>query len=330
MRLLVLGGTKLLGSAVVRRALDAGWQVTTLTRGRHGTPPPEVDARFGDRTTAAGLAALGADEWDVCIDTSGYVPRDVRLGAQALAGRVGRYVFVSTLNVYPDWPATPLTLDSRVSDCPLDAEGEAGDYGYLKSGCERAVEESFPGATTINRAGLIFGPADNIARISWWVQRVARGGEVLSPGDPAQQIALIDSRDMADWMLKAPPGVFNVNSAKGSQTFGSLLATAREVTGSDASFTWVDDETLLAAGVEPWTDLPLWLPASVADVAWDVDVSAALETGLTPRPLVESLADVWAWVEKHGLPSPEDAERETEREQRLSRAEENAILASLT
>jgi 2'-hydroxyisoflavone reductase len=236
-------------------------------------------------------------------------------------------VFVSTMNVYPDFSEKQLTADSRVSDCPLDAGPDDGDYGYLKSGCERAVLESFPDTTTINRAGLIFGPADNIARVSWWVQRVARGGEVLAPGDPKQPIALIDSRDMAAWMLQAPPGVFDVTSPVGTQTFESLLETARTVTGSDACFTWINDEALLAAGVEPWTNLPLWLPRPFADYAFDVDVTAAVETGLTPRPLVDSLTDVWAWVEKHGLPGPEGAERDTEREQRLSPEKEREILA---
>ncbi|GAA3394171.1 SDR family oxidoreductase [Cryptosporangium minutisporangium] len=340
---------------MVRAALDAGWHVTTLTRGLHGAPPPGVDARTGDRTTPAGLAALGDDEWDVCIDTSGYVPRDVRLSARTLAGRVGRYVFVSTVNVYPDWPERPVTSSSPVSDCPPDAGPDDGDYGYLKSGCERAVLESFPDATTINRAGLIFGPRDNIARVSWWVQRVAAGGEVLAPGRPDQPLALIDARDMAEWMLGAPPGAFVVNSAAGTQTFGSLLATARDVTGSDARFTWADDQVLLDASVEPWTELPLWLPESMSghawdlDVsgayatglrirplaesmsghAWDLDVSGAYATGLRIRPLAESLADVWEWVREHGLPSPEDAERPTELEKRMSREREQKILTGL-
>ncbi|MFG1927654.1 NAD-dependent epimerase/dehydratase family protein [Cryptosporangium sp. NPDC048952] len=327
MRLLVLGGTQLLGSAVVRTALDSGWDVTTLTRGRHGTPPPSVDARFGDRTTSEGLDALGDDEWDVCIDTSGFVPSVVGLGARRLAGRVGRYVFVSTVNVYPDWPDKPLGPDSRVSDCPPDAGPDDGDYGYLKSGCERAVLEAFPSSTTINRSGLIFGPQDNIARVSWWVQRVAAGGEVLAPGRADQPIALIDSRDMATWMLTAPPGVFNVNSRPGTQTFGSLLSTAREVTGSDARFTWVDDQALVDAGVEPWSELPLWLPD--AGHAWDMDVSGAYETGLRIRPLAESLADVWGWVREHGLPTGEGAERATEQEKRLTRSREREILRNL-
>ncbi|GAA0273535.1 hypothetical protein [Cryptosporangium japonicum] len=327
MRLLVLGGTQLLGSAVVRTALDSGWEVTTLTRGRHGTPPPPVDARFGDRTTAAGLDELGDDEWDVCIDTSGFVPTYVRLGAQRLAGRVGRYVFVSTVNVYPDWPEKPLGPDSPVSDCPPDAGPDDGDYGYLKSGCERAVLESFPDSTTINRSGLIFGPQDNIARVSWWVDRVAAGGEVLAPGRPDQPLALIDSRDMATWMLTAPPGAFNVNSRAGTQTFDSLLTTARDVTGSDARFTWVDDGVLRDAGVEPWTEMPLWLPE--AGHAWDMGVAGAYETGLRIRPLAESLADVWEWVREHGLPTGEGAERATEQEKRLTRAREREILDNL-
>ncbi|MFI5959024.1 hypothetical protein [Cryptosporangium sp. NPDC051539] len=329
MRLLVLGGTKLLGSAVVRTALDAGWDVTTLTRGLHGTLPPEVDARTGDRTTVPGLEALGSDSWDVCIDTSGYVPREVALSAERLAGRVGRYVFVSTVNVYPGWPDSPLSLNSRIHDCPPDAGPDDGDYGYLKAGCERAVLAAFPNSTTINRAGLIFGPRDNIARVSWWVQRVASGGEVLAPGRPDQPFALIDSRDMAAWMLQAPPGVFVVNSRAGTQTFGELLETAREVTGSDARFTWVPDQALLEASVEPWTELPLWLPASLAGHSWDMPVSEAYESGLTIRPLASSLADVWEWVREHGLPRSEDADRPTELEQRLTPEREKEILASV-
>ncbi|TQS41005.1 NAD-dependent epimerase/dehydratase family protein [Cryptosporangium phraense] len=329
MRLLVLGGTKLLGSAVVRTALDAGWDVTTLTRGRTGAPPPEVDARSGDRNTSAGLAALGDDTWDVCVDTSGYVPRFVALGAEALAGRVGRYVFVSTVNVYPDWPDEPLTSSSRVHDCPVDAGPDDGDYGYLKSGCERVILDAFPGAATINRSGLIFGPQDNIARVSWWVQRVARGGDVLAPGRPDQPLALIDSRDMAAWMLSAPPGVFVVNSRAGTQTFGSLLETAREVTGSDARFTWVPDQVLLDASVESWTEMPLWMPAPLSGHAWDMPVDGAYDTGLTIRPLASSLADVWEWVREHGLPAPEAGERPSEQEQRLTAEREQEILATV-
>lgn len=306
MRLLVLGGTRFLGRAVVDVALAGGWQVTTLTRGVSGTPPPEVDARIGDRATADGLAALGDDEWDVVIDTSGFVPRDVRLGARALAGRVGHYVFVSTVNVYPGWPEEPVTADSPVHAGDPDAGPDDGDYGLLKAGCERAVDEAFPGAATHNRSGLQIGPADNTSRLAWWLTRIARGGEVLAPGDPDTPIALVDTRDMAAWMLHVGAerigGAYVVSAPVGTQTYGGMLAECVRVTGSDARLTWFDDDRLTAAGVEPWTELPLWLPAPLAGTAWDADVSAALRTGLRIRPFADSVADTWEWMRHHETP----------------------------
>lgn len=306
MRLLVLGGTRFLGRAVVDVALADGWQVTTLTRGFSGPPPDAVDARTGDRTTDAGLAALTGGEWDVCVDTSGFVPRDVRRGARALAGRVGHYVFVSTVNVHPAWPAHPVADDSPVRDCPPDAGPGDGDYGVLKAGCERAVEESFPGATTQVRSGVLVGPADNTSRLSWWLARVARGGDVLAPGRPDQTVQLVDVRDLAGWMLRCGQhrvaGGFTATAPAGTQTFGQLLDACVAVTGSGATLRWVDDDALVAAEVEPWTELPLWLPADDARTAWAVDVSAALAAGLVIRPLADSVADTWQWMRRHPAP----------------------------
>ncbi len=306
MRLLVLGGTRFLGRAVVETALADGWQVTALTRGVSGPAAPDVDARIGDRTTADGLAALAGGEWDVCVDTSGFVPRDVGLGARALAGRVGHYVFVSTVNVHPAWPGAPVREGSAVHECRADAGPDDGDYGVLKAGCERAVEESFPGAATHNRSGLQVGPADNTHRLSWWLRRVARGGEVLAPGDPDQELGLVDVRDMAAWMLRCGrervAGAFAVAAPTGTQTFGEMLAECRRATGSQATFRWVDDQQLLDAGIEPWSELPLWLPHDVARTAWDVDVRPALRTGLELRPLRQTVTDTWSWMGRHADP----------------------------
>lgn len=311
MRLLVLGGTRFLGRAVVDTALAAGWQVTTLTRGVSGPPPDGVDARTGDRTTPGGLAELAAGEWDVCIDTSGFVPRDVRRGARALAGRVGHYVFVSTVNVHPAWPDEPVAPGAAVHDCPADAGPDDGDYGFLKAGCERAVVESFPGAATQVRSGLLIGPADNTSRLSWWLARTARGDDVLAPGRPDQTVQLVDVRDMAAWMLRCGreriSGAFAVTAPAGRQTFGGMLDACVAVTGSGATLRWVDDAALSAAGVEPWTELPLWLPAPKADAAWAVDVSAAVASGLTIRALADSVADTWEWMRRHPTPTAGNA-----------------------
>ncbi len=80
MKLLVLGGTVFLGRHIARMALDRGHQVTLFNRGQ--TNPglfPTAEEIHGDR--ANGLDALDGRSWDAVIDTSGYVPRIVRMSA---------------------------------------------------------------------------------------------------------------------------------------------------------------------------------------------------------------------------------------------------------
>jgi 2'-hydroxyisoflavone reductase len=325
MRLLVLGGTRFLGSAVVAAAVNAGWSVTTLTRGKSGYVPlpPAVDARHGDRATADGLAALDGGEWDVCIDTCGFVPRVVGLGAARLAGRVGHYVFVSSLSAVPSWPDEPVRGTPPRRDCPPDAgpdgsvpggrppgSGEQAGYGDLKAGCERAVEQHFPDSSTQVEAGLIVGPAEDIGRLPYWLHRVARGGEVLAGGRPDQPVQLVDTRDLAAWMLRCgaerTTGRYAATSPPALTTFGDLLAECVRATGSDASVRWVDDEFLLANGVEPWSELPLWMPLGMGPHAWDVDTGPAEAAGLVCRPLGDTVADTWQWLRAHPPPPRSD------------------------
>ncbi len=324
MRLLVLGGTRFLGRAVVDTALAAGWEVTTLTRGESGPPPDAVDARTGDRTTPEGLAALDGGEWDVCIDTSGFVPRDVLASATALHGRVGHYVFVSTLNVHPGWPDEPVELGSRLHECAPDAGPDDGDYGVLKAGCERAVEQVFGAASTLVRCGLLVGPYDNTERLSSWLARIARGGEVLAGGSPDEPTQLIDVRDLAAWMLKAVPGPFLATAAPGSSTFGRMLDAAVTATGSGATIVWADDKFLVDQDVPMWTGLPLWTAIADSPHTWTVDATAALEAGLVTRPIEETVADTWAWLRDSG--GPETRNERTGK--RIDEAKERAVLAA--
>ena len=87
-------------------------------------------------------------------------------------------------------------------------------------------------------------------------------------------------------------------------TLGGLLETCRAVTGSDAEWVPMSDEELLAAGVEQWTHLPLWLEAGTARTAWDVDTTRARELGLPSRPLADSVADTWTWMRAGERPQP--------------------------
>ena len=298
MELLVLGGTVFLGRHVVDAAIAAGHRVTLFHRGRSNPGLfPECEHVLGDRD--GGLGALAGRRWDAVVDTSGYVPSIVRAGAARLASQTGHYTFVSSVSVYPDATHAP-TEDSPVGTLadPTDETLTGASYGPLKALCERAVEAEFPGRALIVRPGVIVGPHDPVERFTWWTRRVARGGELLAPGTSAAPMQLIDVRDLAQWMVRMiearATGTYNATGPEAPLTLGEVLEECRVVSGSGAHFTWVSDAFLLAHGVQPWSGIPLWLPASDAEFL-RVDCSRALRSGLTFRLLGDPVRDTLEW-----------------------------------
>jgi 2'-hydroxyisoflavone reductase len=244
------------------------------------------------------------------VDTCGYRPEEVRASVRALADRVEQYLFVSSLSVYVSF-ATP-GLDERARTYPApppDAPLDASTYGAFKAECEREAERVLPGRVLAVRAGALVGPRDDIGRLTYWIKRVACGGDLLAPGRAERRIQLVDARDVADWLVRMAEvrqsGAFNVTGPDRPLTFGALFDTIARVTGSDGRPVWAPDDFLLANGVKPWTELPFWLP-EVAEVRafFDVDVSRALASGLTFRPLDETIADTIDWAESHHGPEP--------------------------
>ncbi|MGW3283233.1 NAD-dependent epimerase/dehydratase family protein [Streptomyces sp. NPDC001002] len=305
MRLLVLGGTEFVGRAVVEAALGRGWDVTVLNRGRQ-VPTAGVRSLRGDRTAPGGLAALAEGEWDAVVDTWSSAPRAVHEAARLLRGRAGRYVYVSSCSVY-DW-APPA---GYAEDAPLvegaEPDADATEYARDKRGGELAAVEAF-GAdhSVLVRAGLILGPYENVGRLPWWLGRIARGGPVLAPGPRELPLQYVDARDLAEWALGAVEqelsGPYNLISAPGHATMGELLEACVRVTGSAAELRWTEPEVILDAGIEPWTQLPVWVPpgSDMHDALHSADVSRALATGLSCRPVGETVADTWAWLRSIG------------------------------
>lgn len=303
MRLLVLGGTGFVGGATVAEAVRRGWSVTVFNRGVHGAVPPGVHRLRGDRTAPDGLAALAGGEWDLVVDTWDGAPRAVGDAARALVGSVPHYVYVSSGSVY----AHPLPAGAGEEAPVVEAEPDAGDgdYAHNKSGGERAALEVFGDAALLVRAGLILGPGEDIGRLPWWLERVARGGDVLAPGPEELPIQYVDVRDLAAWMLDRGAerigGAYNVISRSGHATMGELLAAVVAATGSDARLRWTDPERILAAGVVPWNDLPVWVPRG-HEFRWlqERGVEKAYASGLTCRPVAETVADTWRWLRQVG------------------------------
>jgi 2'-hydroxyisoflavone reductase len=329
---LVIGGSVFVGRAVVAAARGAGARVTVFNRGHSGPAPEGVEQIVGDRTSAADLRQLGGRRFDLVVDTCGYVPADVARAAELLADACAHYCFISSINAYPGWPED---VDHRArgvwngdpdatrADVPADV-GEAGAYGWLKVGCEQAVERAFGQQRhTVLRAGAIVGPQDRaVGRLPWWIDRIARGGAVLVPGRPYRPMALIDARDLADFACSGAAGTFDVPGPAGRDTWADLLDACRTATGSDARAEWVDDEWLLAQDVAPWTELPLWSPPSAGPGAFTPDGAAAAAAGLRWRPLAETVTDTWNWMQQ--LPEPWQPTPATPG---LEPAKENELLA---
>ncbi len=307
MKLLVIGGTRFVGRHIVEAALARGDSVTLFNRGRTAAAPPGVEFRQGDRNADLGVLAEG--RWDAVVDTCGYVPAEITRMAQVLRGRVGCYLFISSVSVYAS-TSTPSREDSELAttDDPDTTTVDARTYGPLKVLCEAQVERGLPGAALVLRPGLIVGPHDPTQRFTYWPARLARAAEgdtVLAPGTPNAPVQWIDARDLAAFALRCidsgARGPFNVVSEAGRFTFGELLAACAAAAGVNARLQWCDIAALQAQGVEPWGDLPLAVPDDDEHRAFMLtDVGKAIAAGLTIRPLAQTVADTLAWY--HGLP----------------------------
>ncbi|GGV16160.1 reductase [Actinomadura cremea] len=313
MRLLILGGSEFVGRAVVEDALARGWDVTVLNRGRN-EPPPGATVLRGDRTAPDGLEALADGEWDAVVDTWSWAPTAVRDAARLLAGRAERFVYVSSRSVYPLPSPAGTGEDAPVVEGSPDDDG-GGDYARAKRGGELAALDAFgDDRTVLVRAGLILGPYENVGRLPWWLTRIAAGGPVLAPGPRDLGLQYIDARDLAAWTLDAVEnrlsGPYNLVSAPHHTTMGELLEACVRATGSDARLVWTDPEPILNAGIEPWTELPIWLPrGDLYDTLHLANVDRALATGLRCRPVEETVADTWAWLRTLGGRAPQRPDR---------------------
>ncbi|MBT2403088.1 MULTISPECIES: NAD-dependent epimerase/dehydratase family protein [unclassified Streptomyces] len=311
MKLLMLGGTEFVGRAITEDALERGWEVTVFHRGHHA-PPPGTTAVHGDRTEPEGLAALAEGEWDLVVDTWGGAPTAVRDSARLLSGRVGSYVYISSRSVYK-YPASA----GRAEDGPLvegspDADSTA--YAEDKRGGELAAVDAFGDRALLVRAGLIIGPYENVGRLPWWLNRAARGGPMVAPGPRELPLQYIDVRDLARWTLDAAEaghgGPYDLVSPVGHATMGSLLEACATVTGGAPELRWTDPARIEEAGIEPWTELPIWLPeGELHDYMFGGDVTKALAAGLKCRPVEETVADTWAWLQSLGGVAPQRPDR---------------------
>jgi 2'-hydroxyisoflavone reductase len=328
--ILILGGTGFLGPHLVDSARARGHVVTLFNRGKtHPGLFPDLEKLHGDRD--GHLEALAGRKWDAVIDTSGYVPRVVKQSADLLAPNVGQYVFISTISVYSDTSKPGMDESGPLEKLP-EADAQSEDvmkyYGALKALCESTVETALPGRTCTIRPGLIVGPGDPTDRFTYWPVRLDRGGEVLAPGDGHDPMQFVDARDLADFAIGAveqkTAGIFNATgpAPETPLTTKAFLDSARAAINPAATLTWVPMPVLEKNKVEPWSDLPGWVPGE-GDTAGFGTISAAkaIALGLKFRPAVETAKDTLAWWKQ------QPAEQRAKLKAGLSPEREAAVLA---
>ncbi|HEV7128954.1 MAG TPA: NAD-dependent epimerase/dehydratase family protein [Ktedonobacterales bacterium] len=302
MRILLFGGTGFLGRHLVSSAVARHHTVTLFNRGV--TNPdlfPHLEQLHGDR--ASELQLLRGRVWDAVIDSNGRIPRQVRESAAFMATQTQHYTFISSTSVYADFTVAPIDECSPVSRYEEnDSETELPEtYGARKALCEHYAEQALPNRVLVIRPGLIAGPYDPTDRFTYWPHRIAQGGQTLAPGDPEQPVQFIDVRDLAAWTIAMveshQTGVYNAKGPASTLTMRQLLETCREVCGGAAAnttFEWVSERFLLEQGVVPYQELPLWTPSAM--VGWPrVNCRKAMATGLSFRPLTETVRDILAW-----------------------------------
>jgi len=327
MNILIIGGTKFLGRHLVDSALARGHQVTLFNRGK--TDPnlfPHLETILGDREHD--IAKLSGRTWDAVIDVAGYLPRIVSVSAVGFreAEAVNRYVFISSISVYPDSDLHKIGIDESDPVGKLKDEsteeitGET--YGPLKALCEKTILDLYGDRGLVIRPGLIVGPNDPTDRFTYWPVRVARGGEVLAPEKPEVPVQIIDVRDLSDFIIKLieenASGIYNATGPDYELTFGAMLETCKRVSGSDAKVRWASVEFLNQNKVEAWSDMPVWVPDNEENAGFSrVDISKGIKAGMKFRPLEDTVRDTLAWANTRPADHEWRAGLKSEREQEL-------------
>lgn len=311
--ILILGGTGLTGPHQVRYALERGHKVTVFNRGRHNDRLPSgVTELLGDRNLHQ-VDALKGKEWDAVIDNPTTLPFWVKDVGQVLENNTKQYVFISTISVYDTSKPRPGVDESSplieyTKGDPLAVTTQdfmkdiGGLYGAMKTASEREAQKWFGPRTTIIRPTLIVGPGDESFRFTYWPYRIAKGGEILAPGDGEDPVQIIDCRDLAEWTIRmvenATTGTFNAAGPASRMTMAEQLHGIRAAFDGDREvrFTWVPADFLKAQKVSAWSDMPTWIPRGIPDAAgMNADNRRAIAAGLTFRPLARSAVDALDW-----------------------------------
>jgi 2'-hydroxyisoflavone reductase len=314
LKILVLGGTGLIGPPMVQYAIARGHEVTLFNRGKTNTQLfPELEKLKGDRNddlTSIETQVKAGRRWDAVVDNTASIPRWVTESAGLLADSADYYLYTSSISAYADH-STP-GADETAPVGQISAEDEAKvlttkditgeNYGPLKARCEAEARKAFTDEQTcVVRPGLIVGPGDYSDRFTYWPVRIFKGGEVMAPGNPTDPVQFIDCRDLGEWYIRLVEnkalGVFNGVGPRSPMSIAGMLYGMRATVDNEISFTWVDADFLEEHEVQPWAHMTVWVPPTKEYAGFSTsNIDRAIDAGLTFRPLAETtVATIQYW-----------------------------------
>jgi 2'-hydroxyisoflavone reductase len=314
LKILVLGGTGLIGPPMVSYAIARGHEVTLFNRGKTNAELfPELEKLRGDRNddiSAIEKEVASGRRWDAVVDNTASIPRWVTATAGLLANAADYYLYTSSISAYAD--SSKPNADETEPTGQISAEDEAKvltnkditgeNYGPLKARCEEEARKAFTDERAcVVRPGLIVGPGDYSDRFTYWPVRIYEGGEVMAPGNPTDPVQFIDARDLGEWYVRlvedGTTGIYNGVGPRSPMSISGLLHGIRATVDNDISFTWVDADFLEKYEVMPWMHMTVWVPP-VGEYAGfsSSNIDRAIAAGLTFRPLADTaVATVEYW-----------------------------------
>lgn len=323
LKVLILGGTSFLGPHLVEELQERGHEVTLFNRGtQNSSLVPMVEKLQGNRD--GGLQALEGRRWDAIIDTSGHLPRVVEASSIVLAEATNHYTFISTVGVYENFHKLDIDEDYPIAKLKDETSEEITEknYGALKACCEGVISRYFPEKSLIIRPGLIVGPLDPTDRFTYWPVRVVEGGKILAPCKSTQNLQFIDVRDLAKWVVlmveRKATGIYNATGPAIPITFEQLIEACQKFSKKDVTIEWVDEDFLIKNDLQDWVEIPLWLSYKRNMPGFfDINMQKAIQSGLTFRPLSETISSILAW---------DSSRKNIKREAGLDREKEKELL----
>jgi 2'-hydroxyisoflavone reductase len=281
-KILVIGGTMFIGRAFVELLkTKPGYDITLFNRGKSNSGLfAGLKQIHGNRETGD-IDKITDNNWDCVVDFCGYYPTTFGQLLDSLQGRVGRYIFISTLSVYNlaasgSKPITesditlPCTDEQKISKLP-DA------YGEKKAEMERMLLQRQWLDKIIFRPSFIYGVNDWTERFYYWLYRAKFAGKILMPdGGKPYSFSLTNAADLALALVQAIEinkhrTVYNTVSQTNTN-LRHVVQTAAGSLGTSPEFISTENTRLKQLGLTN-ADFPLYVPFnwSADDTRWKED-----------------------------------------------------------